>query len=145
MIVKGYKLTFDIAGVASLWVVTSNGTEVHICNIDGLSGLGSDQVEERVFAELSSRGIEVKDELDAGNGALSGAINGSDVSISSDLAGIRSCMRKALKNLDSSTSTHKKKDMIPVYDSMCKVSQVLINACKAEMVSAASCGGAEKK
>ena len=130
MIVKDYKLNYDAAGVASLWVLTSNGSEVYICNVDGVQGLSADKVHERVMFELSSRGIEVRDELDAKDGELIAEV----VSIDSDLAGIRSCMRRALKNLNSSTSVHKKKDMIPVYDSMCRVSQVLINACKASVL-----------
>lgn len=133
MKVNDYKLEFDAAGVALLSVGTGNGCYLDVCCIDGLSGKGADEVSARVEYELSSRGIEV---CDAGIGVdVVGGACGS-VSISNDMSSVRARMRACLLELSSSDKNiHKKKDMLPLYDAMCKVSQVMINAAKVEYVA----------
>lgn len=148
MKVNDYKLEFDAAGVALLSVGTGNGCYLDVCCIDGLSGKGADEVSARVEYELSSRGIEV---CDAGIGVAGG--DGADVggasygvSISNDMSSVRARMRACLLELSSSDKNiHKKKDMLPLYDAMCKVSQVMINAAKVEYVASMKEGTKETK
>lgn len=134
MKVKDYKLEFDAAGVALLSVGTGNGTYIAVCEIDGLDGKGADEVSSRVEFELAQRGIEVSSEEIAPVGEV-GVGDAGVVSLSNDMASIRSIMRGALLDLCSDKNIHKKKDMIPVYDTLCKVSQVMINAAKVEYVA----------
>jgi len=126
MKVNNYELKVNNVGSGELYAFR-NGDKILIDVLD-IKDKNSVQVEQLIKETLEKHQIEVVDVEET-------ILEKSDLTDrKSDLSLVRHSMRKILKNFGSTkVSLDEKKELLEVYETMCKASSVITKACTVEL------------
>lgn len=133
MKIEGYKILINEKGEHNLFAIVKEGDDedefVRVGSIPGASMLNSTEIEKEAKTLLAQHGFEIVDKKASHFDDKGYVINQKE-----DLNYIRTQMRKVLKNLaDPNVKLSEKKEMLPIYQTMCQSSQMITNACKLEL------------
>ena len=124
MKINNYSLVITSPESGDLYA-TRNGQKILVDQID-IKDKNSAQIDELVKYTLEKHDMEVVDVTETVTDTIAKRKN--------DLSAVRSSMRKILKTFgDKNISLEDKKELIDVYEIMCKASDVMIKTCVVEL------------
>lgn len=126
MKINDYKLEFNAVGNGDLFALR-NGDKIFVDTLE-IKGKNAVEVDQLIKETLEKHQMEIVDIEET-------IIEKEDLTErKSDLSLVRKSMRKILKDLGGNKmSTEEKKDVLDIYETMCKASSVATKACVVEL------------